>query len=136
MKAIKVCEANKTAIEAALKAANGKAYDHAYTTYDEIESEANAAEKKLLALVPKSQAPGASFASTSGNAVPNAYKYARKATRIKLERRSAAWWLTEVEATEVYKEGGKCRLTLTASQDAKAVSEIRARYSIAPTATA
>ena len=134
MKSIKICEANKAAIEAALKAVNGKAYDHAYTIFGEVEREAVAAEEKLLALVPKSMASGASFASVSGSAVPNAYKYARKATFIKLERRSSAWWLVAASDCEVYKDGGKRRLILTLAQDAKAVLMMRAGYSIAPAA--
>ena len=54
MKAIKITEANATAIEAALSEANGRSEAHAYTTYGEIECLVSEAERELCGLLYKS----------------------------------------------------------------------------------
>ncbi len=132
IKAIKIIPNNLSAIEAALSAVNGKAVEHCYTRADEIEALAKYAENRLEHFgLPKAERPGANLYATSGAAVPNAYKYGRKATYIVLERKGAGWYLTEVLPSNVFKEGGDRRLRLTKAQDERAVANLRKQYSVA-----
>ena len=118
-------------VEAALYAANGKANSHTYTNAYEIFDLAKTAEKRLADLcIPKSERPGAKFYSTSGGAVPNAYKYGRKATAVCLERRSTGWVLLEAAVVFIYKDAGRDVLALTKTQDEIAVAKFRAGYTI------
>lgn len=131
MKAIKIEAKNKAAIESALKAVNGKSDAHAYTTMEEVVCVANDYEKKVVKLVgAKARAVGAIAYSESGGSVPDAYKYSRHGTSLKIERRSTGWFLVDVKQVEIYKDGGRDRLFLTAEQDAAAIDELRKAYSI------
>ena len=131
---IRITEANAAAIEAALKAVNGKAEAHAYTTFGEIDSLAAAAEAKLEALgLPKSSHRcGALWTETSGSAVSNSYAkkaFGRAATRVRLQRRPSGWYLVGAVATTIGASGGgKGELILSAEQDAEAVRRLRAGY--------
>lgn len=129
---IKIAESNKAAIEAALKAVNGKAYDHAYTSFAEIAELAVAAEEALAALnLPLKERAGATWAETSGAPVPNAYKYSREGTTVKLARRGAGWYLVSASRMALYKEGGgKGRLALTEAQAAEATKRFQAGFSV------
>ena len=139
MQAIKtparITEANAAAIEAALKAINGRSTTHTYTTFTEIESLAAAAEAKLEALgLPKTQRAGAAWNETSGSAVSSSYAkkaFGRAATSVRLERRPSGWYLVGATATTIGASGGgKGRLILAAEQDAEAVRRLRAGYSV------
>ena len=67
----------------------------------------------------------------SGARVPNAYGYScRVATRIKIERKTDAWFLIEVSQTQIFQNGGSYSLYLTADQDKAAVSRLRGGYSV------
>ena len=132
---IRITKANIEAIEGALKAANGRATLHAYTTFVEIEATAFAAEAKLEALgLPKAQRAGAQWSEISGSAVAASYAkraFHRAATSVRLERRSGGWCLVSAIATMIGASGGgKGTLTLTAEQDAEAVCRLRAGYSV------
>lgn len=119
-------------IEAALAAVNGKADRHAYTTAREIFELAKQAEEKLDSLgIQKAERPGAVMYSISGGSVPNAYKYVRKATWVKLERRPSGWWIVKIEQAVARKEGGSDSLCLTKAQDEKAVTNFRKQYKLA-----
>ena len=136
MKAIKITPANAKAIEAALAAVNGRATTHTFTSFGEVQSMAAIAESKLNALsIPKAMRKNAVWSETSGAAVTNAYakkSSTRAANWVRLERRSADWFLTNVGKTEVYKEGGgPGRLTLTKEQAAKAVAEFSKQFAVA-----
>ena len=132
MKAIKITPENFPAIVATLAAVNGKAAEHCYTTADEIESVAKAAENKLERLgLPKAERPGAKVFATSGAAVANAYKYGRKATYVAIERKGAGWYLIAVEPSSVFKEGGATKMQLTKAQDERAIAALRKQYSVA-----
>ena len=132
MKAIKITEANAAAIEAALKQVNGRAEQHAYTTFGEIENLAAAAEKKLLGLVFKKDAAGASYRETSGGKVPNSYKQSRNATSVTLIRKSAGWYLASATATTVWGDGGgNGSLTLTQEQAEAAVAIFKKQFRVA-----
>ncbi|MEI6793897.1 MAG: hypothetical protein WCL05_01510 [Verrucomicrobiota bacterium] len=128
---IKITIENKAAIEAALKAVNGRAESHAYTTWGELAGLATDAETRLAALLAKKDWQGARLTATSGDKVPSAYKYSRSATHVEIERGASAWFLTYVSAGRIYASGGGAHLTLTAAQDAEAVTRLRARYHIA-----
>jgi hypothetical protein len=94
MKHIKIAGQNAAAIVAALAVVNKNSVAHTYTTAQQIFDLAAAAEKRLSDLhINKSDRPGAAYASTSGGAVPNAYKYSRIGTSVLLERRASGWWL-------------------------------------------
>ncbi len=133
MKPIRITEQNRAAIVAALANVNGKATAHTFTTYQQIEQIAAAAEKQLIGLVGSQKAAvGARFEATSGDKVANAYKYARIGTRVKLERRATGWFLIDAMEWMLYQNGGDRRLTLTAAQDARAVELFRAGYTTLP----
>lgn len=132
-KTIAVTTANASKIAALLAQANGRATSHTYGSYLDVERLAQAAEQRALALVgAKKSLPGAQYSCTSGDAVPNAYKYGRKATHLTLVRKSSDWHLVpeSIRETLIYKEGGGCRLVLTAEQDAAAIAALRKGYSV------
>jgi hypothetical protein len=126
-------DASQDPVEAALLAVNGKATAHTFTTYNALVDASQWAEKQLNTLgIPKGQRTGARLMALSGEAVPNAYKYSRQGTYILMERRAAGWYLTEVEASTIYKEGGFRRVALTQAQDTVAVQKFRSAYAIIP----
>ena len=130
MKPIPITTNNAGKIEAALRAVNSGASRHTYTSFDEIATEAARAERKVLALLTKTQAVGAKFMSTSGGSVPNSYKYARISTSVVLERRRAGWVLTGAERSTLWATAPKSTLVLTTEQDAAAVARLRAGYAV------
>jgi len=121
---------NAAKVEAALKAVNHASVAHTFNTFDQVAREADNAERALLDLINKGDAKGAFYVTVSGDAVPNAYRYARKGTRVVLERGAKGWFLIELNAEPVYQSGGSKWLTLTPAQDAKAVERLRKRYSV------
>jgi hypothetical protein len=130
MKAIKISPENTAAIVEALKAANGRADRHAFTTFAEVEGLVITAESRLAkTLLPKAAHKGARLIAISGDAVPNAYAKkatTRAATRMELERRSTAWFVTAITADTVYQSGGGLRLVLTQTQKDEAVTRFSA----------
>ena len=134
IKATRITEQNRAAIFHILAGVNGKATAHTFTTYQQIEQIAAAAEKQLIGLVgSQKSAVGARYKATSGEKVANAYKYTRAGTAIILERRSTGWFLVDAVFVTLYANtGGDRRLTLTAAQDARAVELFRAGYTTLP----
>lgn len=135
MKAIKIIPSNAAAIEAALKAVNGKAEAHAYTSYYEIvELVANADAELARIDLPRSMHAGAEYRALSGEKVNGTYAKkarTRAATRVRLERRSSAWYLTSIEAAEVWQQGGSQRLVITPEQQAEALKRFSASLFVA-----
>ena len=132
IKPIKIAESNATAIEAALQEVSGKALDHAYTEFWEINRIVHAAEAACRDLLHVKDIPGAKWTETSGGRCPSSYKYKRRATTVTIERRKSGWFLVAVSATEVWKEGGgPGRLILTPEQDEAAKAKFATRYSVA-----
>ena len=132
---IRITKSTAAAIEAALKAVNGRAESHAYSLFSEIEALAETAEARLEALgLPKSRRAGAQWAEISGAAVSNSYAkkaFHRAATSVRLIRRASGWYLQSASATTIGAGGGgKGSLVLTAEQDAEAVRRLRAGYSV------
>jgi hypothetical protein len=121
---------NAAKIEAALKVINREAVAHTFTTFDQIAREADNAERAVLALVNKGDAKGAYYVTISGEAVPNAYKYARIGTKVVIERGPKGWFIVELRCAPVYQAAGPKWLTLTAEQDAKAIERLRKSYRV------
>lgn len=133
MKSIKITQANKVAITAALRSANGTAAAHTVTDYSIVEMIAAKYEEKLLALVgTKARAAGAMVTYVSGDALPKAYDYGRIVSHLTLERRSSAWFLTNATTRTAHTEFGAERLILSKTQDEAAVSIFRRKYQVAP----
>ena len=134
MKPIKIEVKNEAAIVAALKLVNGKAAEHCYTSFMEIERIASWAEFNVVRLVgTKALAVGAKVTATSGDKVSSSYsKSPRAATRVVLERRATGWFLVVCVRTEVWQEGGAAdRLTLTQSQADRAVCLLKRTFNTA-----
>ena len=134
MKAIKITADNAAAIEAALSAVNGNATKHTYGIADKILELARVAERDLFNLLErKADMKGTVLTATSGGgSMPNSYKYSRTVTHVKMERRSADWWLVAVESGSLFpNQHGGTHMTLTKEQDARAIEVLRKQYSIA-----
>jgi hypothetical protein len=138
MKATRITEQNQSAIVAILAAVNGKSTAHTFTTYSEIEQIAAQAEKQVIDLVGSQKAAvGARLKATSGEKVPNAYKYSRDGTQVTIERRASGWFLVDARHATLYSSGGGAsKLTLTAEQDARAIEVLRSKYILAATEVA
>lgn len=129
MKPIKIDPANAEKIEATLKAVNGKAHEHAFTTFRAIDNLAEDAESALFRVLgAKKHFPGATYNAESGDSVATAYKYTRLGTVVVLERRSSAWYLTHVAQEKIWSSGGDRTLYLTPEQDEIAVAYTRKWY--------
>jgi hypothetical protein len=116
-------------ITAALREINGKATSHTYTHgYEILDALAFYDAKLEKMLGGKKYLPGAVVYLESGDCVPNAYKYTRIGSRVRCERRSSAWYVTEIKCTDLYKAGGKNSIALTEEQDARAVKILRDGY--------
>lgn len=127
---IKITNTNAAKIEAMLAAVNGRATEHTYLCGD-LADLAISAEERLESLgIPKSMRAGAEVFAISGGAVPNAYKYSRKATSARLVRRATGWFVANVGSVTIWERGGKVDLMLTEDQDAKAIETLRTGYRI------
>ena len=129
---IKITESNESKIVEALKAVNGNATEHTYTTLGAIKGVMWRAERELESLgLLKKLWTGAKYVSDSGEAMPNAYKYSRKATQVTIQRFASGWFLTAVTDATIWNQKGKERLSLTETQDAEIVRRVRLRYTVA-----
>ena len=94
-------------------------------------------DKKLeVMLGGKKYLPGAVVYLESGNSVANAYKFTRIGSRVRCERRSSAWYITDIKCTALYKNGGRDSITLTKEQDERAIEILRTGYTISQLAPA
>jgi hypothetical protein len=100
-KPVKIIPGNRGSVEAMLDAVNGRASAFAVTTYEEVESAASDAEKRLEGL-PKADRAGAKASWRPAGPSAKSYKYRAASTVIALERRAAGWYLTGATRTEVY----------------------------------
>ena len=130
---IKLSADNVNVVQDMLDRANGRATTHCYTLAAQIYDLSEAAEAQLGNLgIAKMRRAGASYAATSGSALPNAYKYPAKATRVELHRRASGWYLADCTAAEIRPGSPPSQwLTLTADQDAAAVKLFRVAYHVA-----
>jgi len=130
---IKLTNDNVNLVQDMLDRVNGRARSHSYAIAAQIYDLAEAAEAQLGNLgIAKTRRAGASYAATSGGALPSSYKYSAKATWVKLHRRASGWYLADCSATEIRPGSPPSRwLTLTAEQDAAAVKLFREAYHVA-----
>jgi len=135
---IKVDVKNLAPIQAALSNANGRSTEHTYTTFDEIQRIAQAAEKALVRMgLPKAQMSGALYTSQSGEATAKAYKYSRATTTVQLERGVADWFLVSAMPSRAWDRGGaRDILALTSTQNEEAVNRFRQGYEVQADETA
>ena len=135
MKPLKITIENQRKIEETLLSVNGRAEQHAYTTYSEVGNLAEAAEAKLEKLgIPKGMRPKAQWLETSGSSVANAYAKkasTRKATSVALIRKASGWFLIYASSVLIYKEGGgPGRLLLTQEQASEAVKRFSKQFAV------
>ncbi|HAL39094.1 MAG TPA: hypothetical protein DCP03_13700 [Polaromonas sp.] len=131
MKPIKITVQATNEIQIALRAVNGTATAHTLHDAVDIIDLAKQAEKTVVCLVAaKARAQGAVLVHTSGDSVARAYQNSRKATTVRLERRSSDWYLVDISEAKINTEAGKQKLWLSEAQDAFAITELRAQYSI------
>jgi hypothetical protein len=132
MKPIKINVENSPAIAAALKAVNGKATTHTFTTGGAVHAIADLAEANLDRLnLPKSHRVGAVFVQQSGEVLPARYNNRAITTNIRIERKSSGWVLTDISPSGLYPRSNPDRmLILTEAQDAKAIEVLRRAYLI------
>ncbi len=126
---ISISDENIPKLQAALDAVQGRATQHVYTGRDVVIL-ALRAEHQLLALLPKTAAPGAAASARSGTALPNAYKYSRIVTRLKLSRGSKHWCLVSAKVESAYRDAGRLGLTLTQKQADLAVARFCQNFSV------
>ncbi|CAB4147437.1 hypothetical protein UFOVP1017_28 [uncultured Caudovirales phage] len=113
-----------------LLAAHPRATAHTATVKD-LRDQALAAEAHLAALgIPKKDRAGAARVFVSGQPVPNAYKYSRTASDVRLERGASDWFLVHVAAVTIYQSGGVERTVLTPRQCDLAVQHLRNGFSV------
>tara|TARA_R110002050_G_C8711613_1_gene495630 strand:+ start:168 stop:617 length:450 start_codon:yes stop_codon:yes gene_type:complete len=104
-------------IETALRSANGRGDTHTFNYASQILAIAEKAENALSDFhIFKKDRAGAVCAAESGSAVPSAYKWARKSTKIVLKREKSGWFLTDVVESTIFQEAGEFKLNLTPSQ--------------------
>lgn len=123
---------NKGSIEAALKAVNGRAHEHAFTEFREIREAAERADTELERLgLPMSRRKGAVVRMVSGWPVASSYRNARAGTVIEIQRSGSRWYLTSIQARTLYvKDGGQTTTCLTREQDDYLSARFLGRYSV------
>lgn len=125
MKPIPVKETHRKAIEDALKKVNGNSTAHTYTTFEEIESLAQNADRALSTLMYKKDMLGVCCRSTSGKRVPNSYQNSRIATEVILKKTSTGWSLIEVQREYLYNDPGKTKLEINPSHEEAVIDYLR-----------
>lgn len=95
---------NTQKIEAALKAANGKANAHTITSYQEVVEAVERAENLLcqIHLDTKKAMIGAEYKHTPAGPSSKSYKYRATTTQICMKRGARDWFLTCAEKCEVF----------------------------------
>ena len=130
---IKITDRNCAKIQTALDAVNGRASDHTYRDYADLAALVADAETRRENLrLSKHEARGMQVHCVSGNRVPRAYKWSRKATRVKLTYCATGWCLTDLGSTTIYGEGGEIRTILTPALDRVVLAKFKsALYTVA-----
>lgn len=103
---IKIDIKNKDKIEKLLRECNGKASEHTYNTFEEIQALAKEFERKLISLLPKKSWGGIVMDDTSGYWVSSSYKYSRNATQVVIVRFSSGFFLQSVKQMTIWPQGG------------------------------
>ncbi|KAA0677636.1 hypothetical protein [Roseomonas genomospecies 6] len=120
-KRIKITAENADALEAALKAGQGRAQVNTFSV-ERLVRVAEKAEEELADLLPKAERKGARFVRRDAGPAANAYSYKQGATKVTIERGSSAWYLLDIERVEAHpRQPGLSDLLLTPAQKAEAV---------------
>ena len=130
MKPIKITPENIQAMDVALRQVNGNATAHTVTVSDILLFSVWADNQVKDLVGNKKDMPGAMARFRSGSALPNAYKYSRKVTRITIYRKAKDWWLTNVVADDARNDAGAMRVVLTETQDAIAKAKFSKQYEV------
>jgi len=130
MKPIKITPENIQAMDVALRQVNGNATAHTVTVSDILLFSVWADNQVKDLVGNKKDMPGAMARFRSGSALPNAYKYSRKVTRITIYRKAKDWWLTNVVADDARNDAGAMRVVLTEAQDAIAKAKFSRQYEV------
>ena len=130
MKPIKITPENIQAMDVALRQVNGNATAHTVTVSDILLFSVWADNQVKDLVGNKKDMPGAMARFRSGSALPNAYKYSRKVTRITIYRKAKDWWLTNVVADDARNDAGDMRVVLTEAQDSIAKAKFSKQYEV------
>jgi len=130
MKPIRITPENIQALDVALRQVNGNATAHTVTVSDILLFSVWADNQVEDLVGNKKDMPGAMARFRSGSALPNAYKYSRKVTRITIYRKAKDWWLTNVVADDARNDAGAMRVVLTEAQDAIAKARFSKQYEV------
>lgn len=128
---IKFVEANKQAIEDALKEANPTESPHAFCTYSELQAEVIQAEKWMQQKleIPKYMHKGVLLAIQSGKKASFEKKFNTKVmgTAVLLKRNPTHWVLLDAKPKRLNTYTRNFAFFLTAEQDAEAIHKYRRR---------
>ena len=130
MKPIRITPENIQAMDVALRQVNGNATAHTVTVSDILLFSVWADNQVKDLVGNKKDMPCAMARFRSGSALPNAYKYSRKVTRITIYRKAKDWWLTNVVADDARNDAGAMRVVLTEAQDAIAKAKFSKQYEV------
>lgn len=129
MKPIKLVKSNAEKINIILNEVNGRAADHTYYNYKDVEIDAAIVIGKVEKLLGgKKHNAGVVIAIESGDPVPSAYKYTRIATRVVLECRSSGWFITYIGRVDIWKKGGESTIHFTQAHHERATEVLRGEY--------
>jgi len=133
-KSIFISEANRIAIRNALLKVNGRATEHVFSSFSEIQNLATVAEDELEQLeIPRSKRIGALYFGHSGERLASFDKHTRLGTRVALKRKTVGWYLEVNRSRQVilHCDGGeKNKLHISEEQDAIAVEKFRKKYEV------
>lgn len=130
---IKIVKENAEKIELALKATNGKAGAHTFTTFSQVFDELENFEKFLNRLFSnKKDKSGAILTTESWGPAAAAYNNIAITTRIKILYSNGAYWLVGISRSNQWPSQKPMHIyTLTKEQDICAVENLRKKYQIA-----
>lgn len=118
---IKIESKNEAAIEAALKAINGRAASFCVTTLGELKDLAERAERRLKDIA-KARRTGVAVEYMPRGSAANRYKYRSASTIVQIERFSTGWFLTSIKPGQVWpKSSERFAVYVTEDQAMEAV---------------
>ena len=102
MKPIKICEANRDAIESALSDVNERATTFVLTSLEDVKDAVEKVEAKLSGILPKAAHRGAGASFTGAGPGSSSYRNQAITTCIDIERRASGFFLTGVKRASVF----------------------------------
>lgn len=129
MKPIKIEAKNEAAINAAIKAAEGRATERTCDYSSCLRAIELTEQHPAMQLLTKAQQKGARAWYYQHVKVAASYKYAPANTRLCIERRASGWFLSAVYRNG-HEQAEQIRLELTAEQSAQAQTKFRQTYRV------